>query len=140
MEIEHSQTIIGSDISVHAASGAGSVIGQSLLVAIDGSATGEVVGQRVSVSADRPRQSLIGQRISVGIGRPPPVENRAPQREEVNDTIGQLREAAKALKTSDAPRSWVTGLLTRVERWEVPALSGAISGVAGAMTQWAIGG
>lgn len=129
--------IVGSDIHVHAAPGAGSVTGQSISMTVSGSATGPTSGERISVVAG-PGQSVIGKRITVSVGGPPPVESifQAPQSmEEISDVVVQLRAAIKTLETSDASKSWIAGLLAQADRWGSAALSGAISGATNAMTR-----
>jgi hypothetical protein len=79
--------------------------------------------------------SLIGS--GIGVGEPPLVQRpqNLPSMEEVTNTILQLREAAKALETSDASKARIAGLLAQVERWGSAALSGAMSSATNAMTK-----
>jgi hypothetical protein len=134
--------IVGSEINVYAASGSGSVIGQTTSVTAAGPGAGSVYGERISAIATRPGQSVTGKIINVVAGGPPPDQSQfqGPQSAaEVDDMIHQLRDAAKALETSDAPKSWIAGILPQVERWGWAALSGAISGATNALTRAYLG-
>jgi hypothetical protein len=85
--------------------------------------------EALAVSIKRTPSLVTGSDISVGA--PPLVQS--PQNplsiEEVTTTILKLREAAKAIETSDASKSCIAGLLAQVERWGSVALSGAISSI-----------
>jgi hypothetical protein len=91
--------------------------------------------EALAVSIKRTPSLVIDSDISVG--GPPLVQSpqNPPSIEEVTSTILQLREAAKALETSDASKSCIAELLAQVERWGSVALSGAISGATNAMTR-----
>lgn len=133
--------IIGNDIFVHA-TGGGSAIGSSVSVTA-GPGGGSSVGQRISVVANRPGQSVIGQRIVVVAGGAPQqvaaLPSGAKSSEEIDDTIRQLREAAKALESSPASESWIKGVLATAEKWGSAALSGAISGASNAAARFYFG-
>jgi hypothetical protein len=134
--------IVGSDIFVHAAGG-GHAVGSSISVTA-GPGSGSGTGQRISVVANRPGQTVIGQRIVVVAGGdagsvvPPPAGAQSVQ--EVDDTVQQLRDAAKALETSPASQSWIKGILAGAEKWGSAALSGAISGATNAATRFYLAG
>lgn len=139
-EIEaHPPLIVGSDIFVHAAPGA-RAIGSSISVTV-GPGAGSSVGQRISVVA-QPGQSVIGQRITVVAGGGP-IQAPSPgasSQEEINSTVIQLRDAAKALASSSASEGWIRGILTTVSRWGSSALSGAVSGASNAAMRFYLTG
>ncbi|WP_291422865.1 hypothetical protein [Acidocella sp.] len=131
--------IIGSDIFVQGAPGA-EVIGSSISVTA-GQGAGGGVGQRISVVA-QPGQSAIGQRITVVAGdgpvsAPPP---GAGSRQEINDAVAQLRDAACVLASSSASEGWIRSIVDGVSKWGSVALSGAVSGASNAVVRFYLTG
>lgn len=131
--------IIGSDIFVRAAPGAGA-IGSSISVTA-GVGAGSLIGQRISVVA-QPGQSAIGQRITVvaGDGQASAPPRGAASRQEILDAVTQLREAAKVLTSSSGSQGWINGILETVSKWGSAALSGAVSGATSAAMRFYLTG
>ncbi len=98
------------------------IIGQQITVSNDGR-SGSVTGMSINVTSDgRNSGPVIGNYISVS--------NQGGRRLEEAKIIDELREAAKAVRSGSAPKSWVIGLLERAQTIGGRVLGAAV--VAGA--------